>query len=552
MVMLFSPFLKSIGVQTEQLEIILLTKLKMDGRRNSALSHNAKKGKKVENMEWRTMAYFFFLGLFCLVILLRLKIMVSAIAVYLTIWIVMLALTLISDFTDVLIDVRDNYILLPRPINDRTLAVSRLIHVMLYLFRLVVSFSIPGLIYFAVQGGVLGFLVFGFQMFLSVILTIFLVNMVYLLILRVTTQQKFKEIINYFQIGFVMVIMTGYYILPRLIDLDQFEFLDVMETSWTYFLPSVWVASIWNLVMEADFSSTTILLAGIGVLTPFVAMYLVATVLSKNFSQKLMGLGQGSKAGNDDVPKKSTAKESSSLMDWCNEKVSKTIIEKAGFKLSWMITARSRDYKLKTYPLFGFIPAMFIYFALDGKGSLAERWADLVASDNYILLIYFCIYGAMVPIQNLRYSEKFKSSWIFYALPIEKPGLFLKGAVKSVITRFVVPIFMLTTVVTIAVWGIKSIDDIIIGLLNVLIITAFIGKMNLDVMPFSQSWTGQAKGSGFVKTMGIMIGLTLLGFIHWSLVDQPIAIMVWLVIAAGLVWFSFRRFDGIEWKDIKA
>jgi len=549
-VLLFTPLWNRLGVQVDYLEIILATKLKMDGRRASTFSRNSK-GKKSNNLDLRAMFSFLVMGLFFMTILFQVELPLSSISIYLTMWMVVLALTLISDFTDVLIDVRDNYILMPRPVNDRTLTISRLLHVFLYLLRLVLAFVIPGMIYMIFQHGFLGTALFLFQVFLSVILTIFIVNIIYLFILRYTSQQKFKEIINYFQIGFVIFIMTGYYILPRLIDFDNAASFNIMETSWGMFLPSVWIANIWSVLMDGNTDVLSLILAALGLLSPFVALYFVATVLSKNFSQKLIGLGQGSAATSEPEVRKDKSSEAKGMQDWWGSKITKYPEEEAGFQLAWKMTSRSRDYKLKTYPLFGFIPAFFIYLALDGKGSLAERWDVLLASDKYLLLIYICIYGTIVPLFNLRYSDKFKSSWIFYALPIERPGLLLLGSVKAILVRFILPIFAVSALLAVLIWGFKTLDDILLGAANVMVMTALVGWKILDKMPFSESWSTQSKGSNFSWTFGIMFLLFIFGGLHWVALDYPWALLLWTLASSLLSWYLFYRFRTLDWSKIK-
>lgn len=540
LVLLFRPFWKSLGVQTKHMEVILETKLKMDGRKSPTLSQSWS-NKKNGNTDAITSAYFFFMGALFLVLLFSVDDPVSGIAIFQTVWIVLLSLTLISDFTDVLIDVRDNYILLPRPVNDRTLAVSRLLHIFLYLFKLVVPFILPAFIYFIVKHGILASLLFLIQSILAVFITIFFVNILYFTILKYTNQQKFKEIINYFQIGFVIVIMTAYYILPNLIDLDNLTDFNIMETSWGYFLPGTWLANFWAVLIDGNFSMTSILMAGLGLLAPILALYFITKGLSQNFSQKLISIGQGS-AGTSTEQKT----EKSGLRSWWGSWMTKAGTERAGFDMSWLMTARSRDYKLKTYPLFGFIPAIFIYLALDGDGSLAERWAALADGDQYLMLIYICIYGTFIPVLNLQYSEKFKAAWLFHALPIRQPGILLRGAVKSMIARFVIPIFIVSAVFVLSIWGLKTIDDVLIGFINVLFIAALGGRMLLKGAPFSQSWATQSKGNNIFWSFAMMFILGGLGFLHWIMTDYMIVLIAWGAVAMMLTWWAFRSYKGLR------
>src|SRR3546814_18687659 len=58
-----------------------------------------------------------------------------------------LALMLISEFSTILLDTRDQFIILPRPVADRTFSVSRILHIGILLLVLLTGLSLPGLIY---------------------------------------------------------------------------------------------------------------------------------------------------------------------------------------------------------------------------------------------------------------------------------------------------------------------------------------------------------------------------------------------------------------------
>src|SRR5437588_9007533 len=73
---------------------------------------------------------------------------------YFSIFMVLMALTLISDFTTVLIDTRDQYILLPRPVNDRTITVSRILHISIYILRLALLQGAPALVFIGFIDGI--------------------------------------------------------------------------------------------------------------------------------------------------------------------------------------------------------------------------------------------------------------------------------------------------------------------------------------------------------------------------------------------------------------
>ena len=126
-ILLFKPIFNRFGVDAEQLRIILLTKLKMDDRKpNIYNQQRQKKKKETNNSSWLTMLMLVFMGAFMAIFLAIVKQPYIGHTIYFSAFMVMLAVTLISDFTSVLIDVRDNYIILPRPVSSSTFTVSRM------------------------------------------------------------------------------------------------------------------------------------------------------------------------------------------------------------------------------------------------------------------------------------------------------------------------------------------------------------------------------------------------------------------------------------------
>ena len=97
---------------------------------------------------------------------------------------------------------------------------------------------LPGLIATVIIGGWLTILPFLLMVVLCTLLAIFLINAVYLLILKITTPTKFQSIITYIQIIFAVIVYGGYQLFPRLLQraqLDNWKIADHWQAS---FLPS--------------------------------------------------------------------------------------------------------------------------------------------------------------------------------------------------------------------------------------------------------------------------------------------------------------------------
>ncbi|HEY9176808.1 MAG TPA: hypothetical protein VIN07_03920, partial [Flavipsychrobacter sp.] len=148
LMMLPSGLWKSLGADTGQLRAILKAKLLMDNRKplsfgnNRGVEHKKKKDRKYT--VWLTMLLSFFMGImYVLPILITAFDVVIGLTFFYTMFVFVFTFTLITDFANVLIDTKDKFILFPRPVNDRTIMLSRLLYIMIYLLRLVIPMSIP-------------------------------------------------------------------------------------------------------------------------------------------------------------------------------------------------------------------------------------------------------------------------------------------------------------------------------------------------------------------------------------------------------------------------
>ncbi len=111
-----------------------------------------------------------------------------------------------------------------------------------------IPFSLPGMIVTGIKFGLFPVLLFLVLILLSVLLTIFVVNLLYLIMLNLLSPRKFKEIINYFQIAFYALVFLGYQILPRMIDFQSQGDVNLFGKSlFMALLPSVWLAYIWEI-----------------------------------------------------------------------------------------------------------------------------------------------------------------------------------------------------------------------------------------------------------------------------------------------------------------
>lgn len=552
MIRWFNPLWRGVGVDTDQLQAILHARLLMDGRRATVFNQNrASQKNELKNQDWLTMGVFFTTGLFMLALLFAFEQTSTALAIYFLVWMVMLAMTLISDFTDVLIDIRDNFIILPRPVSDKTIAVSRILHIALYLSKLTIAFALPGFIYLLIAKWPWGAPIFIIQLILSLLISIFAVNLTYLVLLRFTTPRKFKEIISYFQIGFSILVLGSYYLLPRIVDFKSLQNTEVYDIDIMLFLPSTWIASIWSIAGEGDFRAVILIQGLLAVVIPVVALFLITEVLAKHFNIKMMAIAEGSANTSEADEKPWEGHNKKSLFYRLSQRLCSSQAERAGFEFTWLFTSRSRDFKQKSYPSFALVIVLFFYYALQGEGSLEQRLSAASNERWYVLLIYLVWITFSTLLHNTRFSNKYKASWFYLTVPLKIPGPILLGTIKAIFIRFYAPYMLVILAASLTVWGWGVIDDFIFGALNticlVLAMALISGKHRL---PFADSWSNQSKGANFSSGLLTFIFAGIIGTAHYFLTNYGWIIGVLCVPMFIIVIVLIRSYRKISWSKI--
>jgi ABC-2 type transport system permease protein len=544
---LLNPMLKKTGVNIEQLQEILRVKLLMDNRRPRAVFGGKAKAGKAPNPILANILIVFMGGLMCIVLFIS-KMPLTGQTLYFSIFMVMMALTLISDFTTVLIDNRDQFIISPRPVNDRTVAMARFLHVTLYIIRIALLQGLPGILVIAFIDGAPAIPLFLFQVIEATLLSVLLVNLVYFILLKVVSPQKFKDIISYVQIGFSISIFAVYYLVPRLVSVSVFKNIDLLSHKWTYLLPPVWIASLNEVIFHADRANLIIVvLAIVGLIFPIIGIWFVAKVLAPGFNRKLAIVGTAD--GNDIATKKQYKTD---FRDKLANIVATDPIENAGFKITWKLAARTREFKMKVFPAFAYVPIYFIYFTFNGKGeTLGDKYERLQHNSTYIFLIYLTTFVLSSILQNVSQSAKYKSAWVYYTLPIDQPGKILAGMYKAIIVIYFIPYCLIISIATVVIWGPSTINDVILAFTISTIYGMLMALFLVKGLPFSKPIMVKAGGGKMIVSFVILGLIAALGFGHVFIAKWEMA--VWLLIIPMLLinWIMFSQYKKQSWDAIE-
>jgi hypothetical protein len=138
---------------------LLWVKLTVDNREEKSVAQRRSDREVSNSMIW-VMVIYAFLGIFAGALLLHIQsLFVSLVLIYAMIML-MTAVALISDFSSILLDTTDNAILQFRPIDGRTMAVTRIVHIILYMLMITLSLSLGTLVIGTVKHGPLFTLLF--------------------------------------------------------------------------------------------------------------------------------------------------------------------------------------------------------------------------------------------------------------------------------------------------------------------------------------------------------------------------------------------------------
>ncbi len=534
-----------LGVDVSQLTAILTAKLTMDNRRPNTFGSGNRRRTEKKEINKATLGTIFgslLVGVFMLYCFGIGIDMITKLSLFMSMFIFMLCMTLITDFTSVLIDIRDNLIILPKPVSDRTFLFSRLLHIAIRICIVVVPMTLPACITLAIIEGYQTILPFILITILMTLFSIFIINAVYILILKITTPAKFQSVIGSIQIGFVILLMAGYQLMPRMIQNSIISKTSISEFTFTSYYPPYWFADA-CLIFAGKGGNQSLLNPVLSVIVPLFSIFLVVRYFAPAFSRKLSMITGSSAEIKAPVKKNKDNKKTFSFFDTIAKFITKPGAERTGFIFTNKMTGRSRDYKMKVYPSLGYMVVFGLIMAFQKDGS----FGNFASSDSVAPMLLFIIYLSSMflstALLQLPYTDKFKASWLFFVTPVSSPGLLISGAVKCILVKFFLPLVLFITALGIALQDPSIIPNMILGCVNVLAIATFIAYLSFRKIPFSSQQEGTAKGSTFIKSMAIMIAPVGFGILHWLISGYIWVVIVMLPVSLII---PYLLFDGIK------
>lgn len=527
---LFKGIYTKLGVDYNIMRLIIQAKLTLDCRRVPTISEASVEGKE-KNYFYSSLFVYAILGVTFLPIILmsidpRIKM-----SIYFSCFMILLLTVLISDFSSVILDVNDKDIIGIRGVQPRTLNAAKTTHIFIYIFML--SLAISGF-------SLLASLRFGMKYFLLLFLSIVLVDILmiiitaimYLIILKLFKGEKLKDMLNIFQICFLLLFTIGYQFIARSFDFMHTDI--VYDQSWwnVLFIP-MWFSSNFSIIDGKSLDSIGIVLSILSIVVPIISLVVykkLVPVFEKNL-QKL----------NDNTYKSKEKKEKFSI------KVSKLICrdkeERAIFNFVYNILDKDRDFKTKVYPSLAlgvFMPIIIIFTSYDNSGII-----------NYLKEIresylYLSGYLGIVIIQNIitmvQYSNEFEGAWIYEILPIKNIRNIYTGMFKGSIYKLYFPSFILLSIVFILIFKIEVIKHLTVLFLSGVFVSMVSFKLNEKHLPFSKPYNVGTSSKNIIVVLKSMITTVILVGIHFWIILMNINVLIYIyaLILIGIIKISWN------------
>jgi len=458
---------------------------------------------------------------------------------------VMMAMMIISEFTSVLFDTSENSIIQPLPVKGNTISLARNAHVFVYLFLMAFNLSFLTLILAFFKFGFVSGLLFLFTLILNVLFTLFLSNILYLIIMRLASGEKLKNLLMYFQIFIAVLFMAGYQFGLKIVDTSVFENMVVPVRWYTFLIPPAFFSGFIESFAMLEFDLTHIVFILSALLVPLISVYFTGKNLTPVFNRKLMDLEQGDRS--------SEVKSEVSGKGFFVKLFLPFFVsgndERASFKIMWKMSGRERIFLQTLLPAYGYILIMILLpFFKDAKDLETMR-----SGEKYLLILYsFLFISATIPAALLNGNSK-NAGWIFKIVPLLSPAGLFKGFINATICRFFIPFYSVLGIVACSVWGIRILPDVIIAMMSVYLFTLIFYIFQEPFFPFSQEKAGSSGGKVFIRGMLIVILALAVGFLHKFLLHwMSYSNLLLIPMYAGLIFYVNRIlvYRKITWKAV--
>ncbi len=474
----FRPMFMRAGVDFDKLCNLLIVKLVMDQRRVPTIMRESE-GHEEGNHFLRSLGLYLLMGLVMVVfVYIPVQIFLQMNMIYIvTLFIVVTSL--LSDFSSVLLDVSEKDILLPKPIDNKTINVAKVLHILIYLLAIIMVLSGPVIVLGTLKHGFIYLAISLVQLVFLAGLSVFVAPLLYFILLRLANTDKLRDVITYVQIGLSVLIMLVWYFSSRAFNLEGLDFSVIATGWWTYLSPPAWFSAPFALFIDNIWQARFVWLTALGVVLPVLLVFVYVRFIAPRFESALINLPHNSE----------TKRPGKLLYSWASIVCSNNT-ESAFYVFAKKMMAGERNFKLSAYPrlvMGAIVPILLIYNEVRIHESFTLGLEYLRDGSHYLFMYGTLLLFAVV-LPWLMASDNRDAAWIYKVLPIGSPAWAKSGAVKALITHVLMPPFLLPATAFTVIYGPRILPDLLVIFLNLTLLLMVSINLLEFKMPFSEKF----------------------------------------------------------------
>ncbi len=447
-----------------------------------------------------------------------------------------LGMVMLIDFGVTLVLPGDIGIIGWRPVSSRTYFAARLSNALFYiaLFSLALHL-IPSLFGMFSKGSSLAFpLVFLSSALLSSLFTAGVVAASYAALLRLFHQERFRDVVNYFQIALMISFVIGSQLFPRLegsmVQGRLGESAGGNTWSWWDAIPPRWFAAPMEVLLDGPSGRTLLLAAAAAVSTGALFVALIRA-LSLSYVERI---GQAALSAAERPERRSHPSRLGLLL----LSFFRSAEERALFDFMRKLLARDRQVRLRLYP-------MLTYVLLPAVPVLLEHERGSPFGGDSVLSVFLPLFVmAMLPavlLSFLPYSGESKGEWIFALAGFENPARVAAAIKKCLVLIFFLPLASVMVTFFAFFWGLADAAAIVLFALAC-------GLLLLDIefwlffrgLPFTRPMTSGRSSVGLAYVLVAFPVIGLFGGLAYFFLNTPARLLLAAVILVPVVSMLHR------------
>jgi hypothetical protein len=496
----FRGLFEKAGVDYPVMRRILALKFLMDGRRSPGVAATQGGAKEQKGNQFlKSLWIYGLMGIILIPMVLFGSNYLFQISAAMGIIMFMVMTSLISDFSSVLLDLRDRSIVLTRPVEGRTLTAAKTVHVMGYMLMITAALTGPSIVAgFIRHGAAFGFLYIWMILWMDLLIVV-LTALLYLGILRFFDGEKLRDMINYIQIALSMAMAVGYQFVGRMFSIVNLE-ISFQPAWWQFLLPPVWFGALFEVALNGSRSGIMLAMAALALSVPVLAVMLYARGIGV-FERSLEKLEQRGSKGSARL----------GFGHRLSYLICRDPREGVFFRFALNMVKTERDFKLRVYPSLGFsiiFPFIFLFNVIQGG-----EWQTLINSKSY-LFIYFSALMMPTTLMMMKYSASHKGAWIYGATPVSDLAAVYKGTLKAFALRLLMPVFLLLCLAFGLIFGARIIPDLVLAFSNTMLYLLLCFLLLNKRLPFSEPFVA-GQNADALRMFPMMFGLGAVAGLHY-------------------------------------